>query len=139
MFSFFFSSSFLLCKAACDIACEKEKREDFLYISLVRVSPCTLEMLMFLDCLHLLKPSRSVHCQYLHITDGSKVLGNVYFGNQEGANHINSTWYQIVDKKTRDEGFVAIMSTGNANECVPVTESVYGSAKGCKCLSLHFY
>lgn len=62
--------------------------------------------------------------------DGSKVLGNVYFGNQKGANHINSTWYQVTDKKARSVGFVAMMSTGKANECVPVTESAYGSAKG---------
>ena len=72
------------------------------------------------------------------LTDGSKVLGNVYFGNQEGANHINSTWYQVVDKKARSVGFVAMMSTDKANECVPVTESAYGSAKGSKFLSLLF-
>ena len=70
------------------------------------------------------------------LAGGSKVLGNVYFGNAEGANHINSTWYQVMDKKAKSTGFVAMMSTGNANECVPVTESAYGFAKGGKSNSL---
>lgn len=61
---------------------------------------------------------------------GAKVLGNVYFGSSSGANHINSTWYATTDKQKGYQAMVSLTSTGKQNECVPVTEVVYGFSKG---------
>ena len=69
----------------------------------------------------------------LHSAD-SKYLGNVYFGNETGKNNINGSWYNFSTKEGY-AGYLSVTATGKKNECVPLTETVWGFAKDGKSFS----
>lgn len=62
------------------------------------------------------------------IPAGTQKLGDVYFGNRNGDNRINSTWYKFDDKKGT-AAYVSFTDTANPNECIPVTLAGYGMYK----------